>query len=43
MPFNKPHMEFVELDMAEGWVTPDGFVHVATHGEVEVAGQMEAA
>jgi L-asparaginase / beta-aspartyl-peptidase len=29
--------------MYRGWVTPDGFVHVATHGEVEVAGQMEAA
>lgn len=29
--------------MYRGWVTPDGFVHVATHGEVELAGQMEAA
>ena len=25
MPFNKPHMEFVELDMAEGWETPTGY------------------
>ena len=25
MPFNKPHMEFVELDMAEGWQTPAGY------------------
>ena len=25
MPFNKPHMEFVELDMAQGWETPPGY------------------
>jgi beta-aspartyl-peptidase (threonine type) len=25
--------------MYRGWVTPDGLVHVATHGEVEIAGQ----
>ena len=25
MPFNKPHMEFVELDMGEGWETPPGY------------------
>jgi hypothetical protein len=25
MPFNKPHMEFVELDMATGWETPSGY------------------
>jgi beta-aspartyl-peptidase (threonine type) len=25
--------------MYRGWVTPDGLVHVATHGEVEMAGQ----
>lgn len=25
--------------MYRGWVTPDGLVHVATHGEVELAGQ----
>jgi beta-aspartyl-peptidase (threonine type) len=25
--------------MYRGWVTPDGLVHVATHGDVEVAGQ----
>jgi hypothetical protein len=25
MPFNKPHMEFVELDMAQGWATPEGY------------------
>ena len=25
MPFNKPHMEFVELDMATGWETPPGY------------------
>lgn len=25
MPFNKPHMEFVELDMAAGWQTPPGY------------------
>ncbi len=25
MPFNKPHMEFVELDMAQGWETPHGY------------------
>lgn len=24
--------------MYRGWVTPDGLVHVATHGEVEIAG-----
>lgn len=29
--------------MYRGWVTPDGFIHVATHGEVELAGQLEAA
>jgi beta-aspartyl-peptidase (threonine type) len=29
--------------MYRGWVTPDGFIHVATHGDVEVAGQLEAA
>ncbi|RDJ22106.1 isoaspartyl peptidase/L-asparaginase [Bosea caraganae] len=29
--------------MYRGWITPDGFVHVATHGEVELAGQVEAA
>ncbi len=29
--------------MYRGWVTPDGFVHVATHGEVELAGQVDAA
>jgi beta-aspartyl-peptidase (threonine type) len=29
--------------MYRGWVTPDGFIHVATHGEVELAGQVEAA
>ncbi len=25
--------------MYRGWVTPDGFIHVATHAEVELAGQ----
>jgi len=25
--------------MYRGWVTPDGLVHVATHGDVEMAGQ----
>ncbi len=25
MPFNKPHMEFVELDMGTGWETPAGY------------------
>jgi len=25
MPFNKPHMEFVELDMGSGWETPSGY------------------
>ena len=25
--------------MYRGWVTPDGTVHVATHGEIEIAGQ----
>jgi hypothetical protein len=25
MPFNKPHLEFVELDMATGWETPPGY------------------
>ena len=25
MPFNKPHMEFVELDMGSGWETPPGY------------------
>ena len=25
MPFNKPHMEFVELDMGQGWETPAGY------------------
>src|SRR5215469_12646409 len=25
MPFNKPHMEFVEIDMARGWETPPGY------------------
>jgi beta-aspartyl-peptidase (threonine type) len=25
--------------MYRGWVTPDGLIHVATHGDVEVAGQ----
>jgi hypothetical protein len=25
MPFNKPHLEFVELDMAQGWQTPPGY------------------
>lgn len=25
MPFNKPHLEFVELDMAAGWETPPGY------------------
>jgi L-asparaginase / beta-aspartyl-peptidase len=29
--------------MYRGWVTPDGFIHVATHGEVELAGQVETA
>jgi beta-aspartyl-peptidase (threonine type) len=29
--------------MYRGWVTPDGFVHVATHGDVELAGQAEPA
>lgn len=29
--------------MYRGWVTPDGFIHVATHDEVEVTGQVEAA
>lgn len=26
--------------MYRGWVTPDGFVHVATHGEAELVGQI---
>ncbi len=25
MPFAKPHMEFVELDMDDGWETPEGY------------------
>jgi hypothetical protein len=25
MPFNKPHMEFFELDMTTGWQTPPGY------------------
>ena len=25
MLFNKPHMEFHKLDMADGWETPDGY------------------
>jgi hypothetical protein len=25
MPFNKPHLEFVELDMGTGWETPAGY------------------
>ena len=25
MPFNKPHMEFVEVDMSRGWETPAGY------------------
>ncbi len=25
MPFNKPHMEFFELDMNNGWATPEGY------------------
>ncbi|PTM39968.1 isoaspartyl peptidase/L-asparaginase [Bosea sp. 124] len=25
--------------MYRGWVTPDGLIHVATHGEIEIAGQ----
>jgi beta-aspartyl-peptidase (threonine type) len=29
------------LGMYRGWVSPDGRVHVATHGEVEVVGLMK--
>ena len=25
MPFNKPHLEFHRLDLAKGWVTPEGY------------------
>lgn len=25
MPFNKPHLEFFELDMSHGWETPAGY------------------
>jgi L-asparaginase / beta-aspartyl-peptidase len=25
--------------MYRGWVTPDGLLHVATHGDVEMVGQ----
>ncbi len=25
MPMNKPHLEFHNVDMAEGWVTPPGY------------------
>lgn len=25
MPFNKPHLEFIELDMGSGWETPAGY------------------
>ncbi len=25
MPFNKPHLEFLTLDMSEGWRTPPGY------------------
>lgn len=25
MPFNKPHLEFLQLDMDEGWKTPEGY------------------
>jgi len=25
MPFNKPHMEFLQLDMGAGWETPPGY------------------
>ena len=25
MPMNKPHLEFVEIDMNSGWVTPTGY------------------
>jgi hypothetical protein len=24
MPMNKPHLEFVTLDMSSGWATPEG-------------------
>lgn len=25
MPFNKPHLEFIQLDMDDGWATPEGY------------------
>ena len=25
MPMNKPHLEFNEIDMNSGWVTPEGY------------------
>jgi hypothetical protein len=25
MPMNKPHLEFTRVDLASGWVTPDGY------------------
>jgi hypothetical protein len=25
MPMNKPHIEFLSLDMKSGWVTPEGY------------------
>ncbi len=25
MPFNKPHLEFLQLDMGAGWETPPGY------------------
>ena len=25
MPMNKPHIEFLSLDMQSGWATPDGY------------------
>lgn len=25
MPFDKPHKEFIQLDMDEGWATPEGY------------------